>query len=86
MAITRAVYDPPLSSLPYLVAVFHPDGTVEVVPFKTARAADAHAAQEAPPPRATHQHERETAAEAACHPDQAETLGDGRRCSRSDVV
>jgi hypothetical protein len=28
MAITRAVYDPPISSLRYLVAVFHPDGPV----------------------------------------------------------
>ena len=64
MPITRAVYDPPLSSLPYLVAVFHPDGTLEVVPFKTARAADAHAAQAARPPQ-QHQHERENTAEVA---------------------
>jgi hypothetical protein len=76
MAITRAVYDPPISSLPYLVAVFHPDGTVEVVPFKTAHAADTHAERAAPPSRATPPPERETAAaEAASPPEKAETLG-----------
>ena len=43
MAITHAVYDPPVSSLPYLVAVFHPGGAVKVAAFKTAQAADAYA-------------------------------------------
>lgn len=43
MAATLVVYDPPISSLPYLVVVFRPDGTLEVRPFKSSREAEAHA-------------------------------------------
>ena len=45
MAVTRVVYDPPISGLPYLAVVFRLDGTLEIKSFKTARAADAHAAR-----------------------------------------
>jgi len=44
MTATHVVYDPPTSSLPYLAVVFRPDGTLEVKPFKSARAADTYSA------------------------------------------
>ena len=43
MAATSVVYDPPVTSLPYLAVVFRPDGTLQVKPFKSARAADTYA-------------------------------------------
>jgi hypothetical protein len=39
--ISHIVYDPPVSSLPYLVVMFLPDGMVDVESFKDGR--DAHA-------------------------------------------
>jgi hypothetical protein len=41
--VTHVVYDPPISSLPYLVVTFLPDGTVDVAAFKRAREADTFA-------------------------------------------
>ena len=39
MATTKcAVYEPPITSLPYLVVVFFPDGTLQVQPSKDAEA------------------------------------------------
>jgi hypothetical protein len=50
MATTKcAVYEPPVTSLPYLVVVFFPDGTLQVQPFASAEDAEAYAEQVAPP-------------------------------------
>ena len=50
MATTKcAVYEPPITSLPYLVLVFLPDGTLQVQPFASAEDAEAYAEQVAPP-------------------------------------
>ncbi len=49
MATTKcAVYEPPITSLPYLVVVFLPDGTIQVQPFASAKDAEAYAEQVAP--------------------------------------
>jgi hypothetical protein len=45
--ITHVVYDPPVTSLPYLAVVFLADGGLEVAPFKTARAAEAFTKRQA---------------------------------------
>ena len=47
MAITHVVYDPPITSLPYLAVVFLADGKLEVTPFKTARDAEAFTKRQA---------------------------------------
>ena len=41
--ISHIVYDPPVSSLPYLVVMFLPDGMVDVESFKDGRDANAFA-------------------------------------------
>jgi hypothetical protein len=43
-----AVYEPPVASLPYLVVVFYPDGTLQVQPFASAEDAEVYAEQVAP--------------------------------------
>jgi hypothetical protein len=43
-----AVYEPPVASLPYLVVVFFPDGTLQVQPFASAEDAEVYAEQVAP--------------------------------------
>ena len=49
MATTKcAVYEPPITSLPCLVVVFFPDGTLQVQPFASAEDAEAYAEQVTP--------------------------------------